>query len=232
VNTLYVDREQNLWVGGATGLYWRNAAGDWARFTEEHGLPHDFVGRIVAGGGRLWLCTRHGLARVVSNPRAGHAVVDLSLTDADGLPHRDVRDVRFTLDGSRWVATMGGLAEWSGAAGFHVYMESNGLTDRAVYAIAEDPQGSLWLGTRRGGLMRLNSTGFRTFGAADGLDFSGDDKVAETRSGDSALTQGMSLISPQTIQSVLKRNFSHNRNPSFDWNAHLLCWKLLAPLTA
>src|SRR5688500_17881318 len=29
VNTLYLDKNQGLWAGGATGLFWRNSAGAW-----------------------------------------------------------------------------------------------------------------------------------------------------------------------------------------------------------
>jgi ligand-binding sensor domain-containing protein/signal transduction histidine kinase len=184
VNTLYLNG-QGLWVGAATGLYWRNPGGKWARFDTRHGLPHDFVDRIVSDReGRVWLCTRHGLARLAQNPQADGEVVDLTLTRSNGLPHPDVRFIWFSADGRRWIGTHGGLVEWSGVANFHVYTESNGLTDRWIRAITEDPQGNLWLGANRGGLMRLARAGFQKFDAADGLSLGTDDgTVVETRSG-------------------------------------------------
>jgi ligand-binding sensor domain-containing protein/signal transduction histidine kinase len=187
-HTIRVDRGGNLWVGASNGLYCRNRGGTWIRFTTEDGLPHNYVGSLVADPeGRVWACTRMGLARLSNTPRQGARVAEFTLTDTDGLPHKDVRDVLFSTDGSRWIATLGGLVEWrepaSKAARFRTYDERHGLTDREVYALAEDPAGNLWIGTRRGGLMRLSRTGFETFDKADGLAFSGTDALVRTASG-------------------------------------------------
>jgi ligand-binding sensor domain-containing protein/signal transduction histidine kinase len=183
VNTLYLNG-QGLWVGSATGLYWRNSTGNWSRFDTRHGLPHDFVDRIVSDPeGRIWLCTRQGLARLARNPQAGGSAVDFTLTQTNGLPHSDVRFIWFSADGRRWIGTRSGLVEWLGE-NFRVYTETHGLTDNFVRAIVEDPEGNLWLGTNRGGLMRLARAGFQKFDAADGLAMGSDDNtVVETRSG-------------------------------------------------
>ncbi|MBL8292892.1 MAG: hypothetical protein JNN08_13695 [Bryobacterales bacterium] len=188
-HTVRLDRDGNLWVGASDGLYCRHRGGAWVRFTTEHGLPHNYVGSLVSDpDGRLWACTRMGLIKLSATPREGSRVAELTLTDTDGLPHRDVRDVLFSPDGSRWIATLGGLVEWREAAPkaarFRTYDERHGLTDREVYALAEDPAGNLWIGTRRGGLMRLSRTGFETFDKADGLAFSGTDALVRTASGD------------------------------------------------
>ena len=182
------DRSGNLWVGASDGLYRRESGGRWLRFTTAHGLPHNYVGSLVADAdGGLWACTRKGLAKLAGTSREGSRVAEFTLTDTDGLPHKDVRDVHFSPDGSRWIATLGGLVEWREAAPkaerFRTYDERHGLADREVYALAEDPAGNLWIGTRRGGLMRLSRTGFETFDKADGLAFSGVDALVRTVSG-------------------------------------------------
>jgi ligand-binding sensor domain-containing protein/signal transduction histidine kinase len=184
VNVLFVDGSGTLWVGAATGLYRRTDDARWDRFTVENGLPHNFVGRIVPDPtGRLWACTRHGLVRIVREPRPGAAVADLMLNAKNGLPHDDVRAIAFTSDGTRWIGTFGGLVRWNSPSGMQTYTDANGLTDRTIYAIAEDPERNLWIGARRGGVMRVSVNGFHTFNAGDGLDFSGDGALVETADG-------------------------------------------------
>lgn len=189
VNTINKDRNGDLWVGAASGLYRRGPEGGWTRYTTQDGLPNNFVGRLVADpDGRIWVCTQHGLARISANPRQGTSITDLTLTERDGLPSMQIRAIWFASDGRRWIATGEGLVEWleTGSAGprFRVYTDENGLSDRYLSAFAEDPAGNLWIGSRRGGAMRLASGGFSVFGAAGGLAFSGNDRIVETQSGE------------------------------------------------
>jgi ligand-binding sensor domain-containing protein len=100
IHTLHRDREGSLWVGTSGGLF-QERAGTCVRYMPRDGLPHDFVDRIVADReGRIMICARHGLARLAANLVPG-AAVDLTVTQADGLPHRDVRTILFAADGSR-----------------------------------------------------------------------------------------------------------------------------------
>src|SRR5579864_8531722 len=188
VNSVYREPDGTLLVGTVSGLYRRDASGAWARFTPLDGLPHEFVDTITADReGRIWISTRHGLARLAPNPQRGARVVDITVTTANGLPNQDVRTILFMPDGRRWISTLGGLVEWLGGspspANFRVYTVADGLTDREVYALAIGPDGNLWIGSRRGGVMRLSETGFRTFGDADGLLPSGSDELVEMPSG-------------------------------------------------
>jgi len=188
VNTLYIDRNGTLWVGAVSGLYRRDTRGTWLRLASQDGLPFDFVHRIVADtAGRIWICTRFGLARLAQPLQPGKPAVDMTLTDKNGLPHRDVRDILVSPDGRRWICTLGGLVEWRPESPtplvFRVYASGNGLTDPEVYAIETDPDGNIWIGTRRGGLMRLSRMGFQTFRETEGIMLSGEDSIVETRTG-------------------------------------------------
>lgn len=188
VNSLYREPDGTLWVGTVSGLYRRDLKGAWARFMSPDGLPHDFVDTITADPqGRIWICTRHGIARLSPKPQPGSRVVDLTVTTENGLPHRDTRDILFLPDGRRWISTLGGLVEWAGGAplpaNFRVYSAEDGLTDQEVYDLTIGPDGNLWIGSRRGGVMCLDRTGFVNFGKADGLSLTGSDQIVETPAG-------------------------------------------------
>lgn len=188
VSTLFLDHNGTLWVGAVSGLYGKARAGKWIRYTVADGLPAYYVNHLAADpAGRLWVCTRQGLARLVAKPNPGQPVVDLKFTDKNGLPHEDIRTMLCAADGRCWLGTLGGLVEWTPGAApskqFRTHSVQEGFADREIYALAIGPDGNLWIGSRRGGLMRLSRSGFETYGLSDGVHVSGSDEIVETMSG-------------------------------------------------
>ena len=188
VSTMQLDLDGTLWLGGVSGLYHKDSNGTWTHFAKNEGLKHPYVSRIaIDPEGRLWVCTREGLGRIVRKPQPGRPVLDVLLTTREGLPSDDIRTILFTSDGRRWIGTLGGLVEWlpgtPSAANFRTYSVQHGLTDREIYEVVTGPDGNLWIGSRRGGLMCLSRTGFQTYGQADGIVLSGSDQIVETPSG-------------------------------------------------
>ena len=89
---------------------------------------------------------------------------------ANGLPGPVVRDLRFTPDGSLWLATQNGISRFDGHT-FRNWSKQNGLMDSRVYCVYSDQSGLLWFGTETG-VSRFNpATGrFQNFaGGTNGL---------------------------------------------------------------
>ena len=186
VNTLLIDQDGALWVGASSGLYRRDSHGAWIWLKQREGLPHEFVDRLVADNdGRVWACTRGGLARLTVRVEEGKQSVDQVLSAANGLPHSDVRGFLAISDNHRWIATVAGLVEWLPGPypEFRVYTQRDGFLDQEFSALALDSAGALWVGTRNGGLNQLRERVVQSISAPAGVLFSYADRVIETPSG-------------------------------------------------
>jgi signal transduction histidine kinase/ligand-binding sensor domain-containing protein len=83
----------------------------------------------------------------------------------------DKRFVRCILDdraGSLWLATQRGLLQRREDR-YRLWTKADGLSDDALFGLAEGPDGSLWIGSERGGVNRFNDGRFRTYGKREGL---------------------------------------------------------------
>jgi ligand-binding sensor domain-containing protein len=186
VNTLLIAHDGALWVGASSGLYHRDSTGAWTWLKQREGLPHDFIDRLVADNdGRVWVCTRGGLARLTVRVEEGKRSVDEVLNATKGLPHSDVRGFLAISASHRWIATLAGLVEWVPGSNpeFRVYTHRDGLSDQELSALALDSAGGLWVGTRNGGLNQLRERAISNISAPPGVAFSYADQVLETPSG-------------------------------------------------
>ena len=97
-----------------------------------------------------------------------------TFTVADGLPSNDVRDLALAPDGTLWMATASGVANYDGV-GFTVHTTAShpGLASDDVLTIAVTDDGTVWAGTDFG-VSVLNGSDYVTYTSADGL---GDDQV-------------------------------------------------------
>lgn len=91
-------------------------------------------------------------------------------------------------DGRIWIATTGGLTEFSDGH-FRSYTTALGLTDPSVGTPVEDRDGNLWLGSRMGAA-KITWSGFTTFGRADGLGTLRVNSIIENRNGEICSTSG------------------------------------------
>ena len=186
VNTLLIGQDGVLWVGASSGLYRRDSNGGWMWLKQREGLPHDFIDRLVTDNdGRIWVCTRVGLARLTVRVGEGKQSVDQVLNAANGLPHDDVRGFLAMSDDHRWIATLAGLVEWRPGSHpeFRVYTQRDGLSDQEFSALTLDSAGALWVGTRNGGLIQLRQRPVQSIGVPTGVSFSYGDQLLQTPSG-------------------------------------------------
>jgi signal transduction histidine kinase/ligand-binding sensor domain-containing protein len=148
VLVLFQDREDNVWVGGSSGLdRFREFAA--ATFTAKQGLSNNVVGSILANkDGSVLLASFSGLDRWRDGKIATYNGRDGKL---DGLPPNSMlQDDR----GRIWVSTNRGFG----------YLENNrfvamsGVPDGPVHGIVEDSGGDLWIGNQNHGLIHLSGS--------------------------------------------------------------------------
>ncbi len=170
VNALLLDRHGSLWIATPNGLYRRDADG-----TEQGYLNDLSISSVTEDrAGRLWAGTGLGLFRFDSVPRKVEPGRIRMYTVNDGLPSARVESLLETSDGTLWVATDGGLAEWVPGGStpgreFQSYSMTEGLAAKSVGPLAEDRDGNLWVGTRGFGVMKVAHRGFSVFTELDGI---------------------------------------------------------------
>ena len=99
--------------------------------------------------GGLWLgFAQGGIAHYQTSSRTRW------YTEAEGLARGAVRDLRFTRDGTLWIATQGGLSRLR-KGHIDTLTSANGLPCDAIHAMVEDDGGALWLNTACG-LLRVD----------------------------------------------------------------------------
>ncbi len=194
-DALLPDGDGSLWLGGGGVLARRLATGRVESYGAAEGLPISTT-RVSTlfrdRQQRLWVGTwSAGLWRL--SPRAGPKTPSLErvYTRRDGLPGTLVLDLMESRDGSLWMGTDDGLAEFvPGDAGksdaFRSWTARHGLdvagVDRlSIGALAEDETGSLWLAGA--GVMRLARGPFTTYTTVDGLKSNSIGSIFEDRGG-------------------------------------------------
>lgn len=189
------DSDGSLWLGGDGVLARRLATGHVESYGAAEGLPISAT-RVSTlfkdRQRRLWVGTwSAGLWRL--SPRAAPKTpsLDRVYTSRDGLPGTLVLDLMESRDGSLWLGTDDGLAEFvPGDAHkndlFRTWTARHGLdvagVDRlSIGTLAEDDKGSLWLAGA--GVMRLARGPFTTYTTLDGLKSNSIGSIFEDRAG-------------------------------------------------
>ena len=179
-----------LWIGTEQGLFRRFGDGKAERFSTRDGLPHEHVRDILRDpDGTTWIATGLGLARLVSNVRAGQPIIERVYTKKDGMQSEGINALFRTASGWLWIATTLGISEFSpeplpDGGHFINYTREHGLSDAGIRTIAEDHDGNLWLGSESGGAMKITRSGFTSYSEADGLEVGRIAALGEDRNGE------------------------------------------------
>jgi len=144
---LTVDRDGTLWAGTANRGVIRAVGGEFRTVAWEPGPQEQQIRVLVFDPrGDLWIGMRdRGLVRIHDGALAA------ALTTRDGLPSDDVRALLPMADGTMWIGTFHGLAQWTPGG---LVRGPAALEGVAVHAIAQDGSGALWCATDKG-LVRL-----------------------------------------------------------------------------
>lgn len=160
VTEVFVDREQNFWVGTQlTGLH-RAWPGRFRRFTARDGLVDGAVWSVYeAPDGEIWAGTPDGVYR------GGLRGFDRAIEGHD-LPHPAVIAMLRDRRGGLWLGTLAGLAHQPAGAAQPVPVA--GIASGSVGALVEDDNGDVLAGTIDG-LFRIRA------GRVDRIELPGTD---------------------------------------------------------
>ncbi|MBP7864587.1 MAG: response regulator [Acidobacteria bacterium] len=165
VRSLFQDRSGRIWVGTVGGglLEWKDGRIRTVRLSEKD-VSDSVLSMAESPDGTLWLGTyTTGLYAL-----RGDTVT--CYTDRLALPRKLVRAVLADAAGHLWVGIDGGgvlmVKEDRVAA---VYDTRNGLSDNAVYCLAQSADGSVWAGTYGGRLNQIRDGRVTVWGERQGL---------------------------------------------------------------
>ena len=156
VRSVFLDKEQQLWVGTFGGLFqW--AENSFRRAPGTEALNPEITAIQQDRAGRLWVGTQGGLAC-----REGDAWK--IFTTRDGLAADDVRAIAEDAEGNLWFGTGNGLTRWRAGQ-----FTAGGLAGEVISSLHADAAGDLWAGTEGNGLARLRGGRWTRFTTDAGL---------------------------------------------------------------
>ncbi len=160
--SLFVDREDTLWVGTNSGLF-RFTDAPFSNVLRKQGLPDDYVRSVLAqADGSVLIGTAQGLARHRSD-----GSVEVLGTDTL-LKGRSVLSLADAGDGKVWVGTYDdGLLLWNERRVLEHIDVARGLPANEVRAVVADGD-IVWIGTTRG-LARWDGRSLQTWTNTQGL---------------------------------------------------------------
>lgn len=160
VQTLYLDREDNLWVGTIKQGLYRIHDAHVDHFGSADGLSSDNVYNFYEDQeGTLWVATTKGIDNF-------HDTRIVSFSAPEGLSADEVNSVLATRDGAVWIGSIGGLDV------LHPHslspVPAKGAVPRSqVTALLQDHAGRLWVGSQKSMLL-LNDGRVREIRRPDG----------------------------------------------------------------
>lgn len=171
---VYVDRDDNVWVGTDRGLA-RVAAGEIEAFSSENGPGSEEIRAICqAVDGSLWFAGEGNRLHV----KRGQ---DFSVVVLDGLPETARITALSEFNGSIWIGTSEGLFQLQGNQPIR-YTTADGLADDQVHCLLKGSNDSLWIGTGDG-FSRYRAGQFQNFRTQDGLSQSTVYSICEDHEG-------------------------------------------------
>ncbi|NRB53901.1 MAG: hypothetical protein HRU41_40000 [Saprospiraceae bacterium] len=144
IESILVDRKNNLWCGSQRKGVTRFDGRDFTHFSTKEGLSNNTVESILEDSqGNIWFGTfGGGLSRY-----DGESFINY--TTNEGLIHNYVRNMLEDSQGVLWVCTVGGLSRFDGTS-FSNFTTDNGLNSNNTFSIVEDHNHNLWVNTDRG----------------------------------------------------------------------------------
>ena len=197
VNSIIVDREQNVWFGTEEGLS-KLTHGPFSFYNRSTGLISDGVSDVYEDSrGRLWILSESEGINILDN---GHLA---TLTKDDGLPGEAVYAVIELPSGEFLLGTYSGLFLWANGRSrpietefsvtclvrdslgriwmdcdydpaywqngeIHYLADKSAFDNATINCIREDNHGGIWFGTNRGCIL-LDGDSTTTYQASDGF---------------------------------------------------------------
>ncbi|MGZ4116555.1 MAG: ligand-binding sensor domain-containing protein, partial [Bacteroidia bacterium] len=173
VNTVFADREDNLWLGTDKSLS-EMCQSRISYLTGKTGLISDKVlSFYIDKNNNHWIGTDKGLLKYSYS--ANGQVSMSNYLPAEGKPARQVTCIHEDGKGILWLGTYGeGLYRLDPETGKQENIAmKNGLADNDISSITEDLNNNIWIATLGGGISRINETRgkreIKNYSAAEGL---------------------------------------------------------------
>lgn len=174
-NTIFQDRENNVWIGTDIGL--NQYRGErFQLYDESDSLCNNLVWTTLCDHeGNIWVGTNDGVSKITFNystlnKKQNHTIRSYNI--GNGLASNVVLSSYEDHEGNLWFGTgFGGVSKLNKTTGkFETLDHSDGLAGDVVFSICEDDNGMMWFGTKEGASKYdpHNNT-FRNFNVADGL---------------------------------------------------------------
>ena len=161
-NTVYHDREGNIWIGTFGAGVFRYLGERFETMTVRDGLADNMVTAIRKTANDLWISTYGGGVTQLTNG------INRLWNSSNGLVDERVFDLHVDSSGALWIATRNGINIIRDGKISSLTVE-NGLPFRIIRTITADPDGSLWFGTDGGGLIHLRNGMFENITTTEGL---------------------------------------------------------------
>jgi signal transduction histidine kinase/ligand-binding sensor domain-containing protein len=160
VTTMFVDREDAVWIGTAHHGVFRARGNDIDHFGSTDGLSSDAVGRFYQDAeGTIWVVTSEGIDNFRDLQVATYSM-------REGLTAAGASSVLAARDGTVWIGNFGGL-DFLRDGKLSAIRSGHGLPGLNVTTLFEDHAGRLWAGVDSG-LWVYDGSAFRAVRHADG----------------------------------------------------------------
>ncbi len=158
VNDVMLDEQGRLWVGTHAGGAALLDGGQWTVYhAGNSGLPSaDVLSIGQSEDGALWFGTYQGLARLGTRDKSGWEVFTSMYFD-----HMvgTFRQMALGEDGQLWIATDGGLLQWSDGMFRFLHTANSEIASNSLSAVAADARGNILVGHMQHGLDVYNPDG-------------------------------------------------------------------------
>jgi signal transduction histidine kinase/ligand-binding sensor domain-containing protein len=138
VAALFFDNQNNLWMGGKTGILKISKDGQKQIFTTKDGLVNDWTIRITqTRNGDMWFGTLGGLSILRDGKFTNYTI-------ENGLSNNSVRAIYEDADGTVWIGSYGGgISRFRDGKIEHVNTK-HGLAEDIVSSILPDENDNFW----------------------------------------------------------------------------------------
>jgi ligand-binding sensor domain-containing protein/serine phosphatase RsbU (regulator of sigma subunit) len=164
VRSIYIDNEENIWLGTYAGVLKITKNNDITIYTHEQGLSKEVILSICKDKkGGFWFGTYgNGVSKFDGKSFTNY-------TNENGLCGNVIKTIVEDKKGNIWFGTNGnGISKFDGK-NFYTYTKEHGLASNNILSSCIDKNGNIWFGTFGGGVSKFDGTKFTNYTSADGL---------------------------------------------------------------
>ena len=207
VSVLYLDKEENMWVGTPTGISFTKTIGEIVGIRKhkndtDQSLSHNRIGAVASSkNGNIWVGTDGG-GLDYYDPETEVFKHYAQNTDENSLSSNYILSLLEDSKGRLWVGTYREGLNCLYNGSFKHYLQGTTSEGSDVRVIFEDHHQQIWVGTNRGGLFKYNEDAgiFEHVPALEKLDIRDIDEDQEGNLWMATYGSGLKKYTPKTQQ--------------------------------